>query len=948
MYDYKTIEQKWQKYWQENETFKTDVWDFSKPKYYVLDMFPYPSGVGLHAGHVEGYTATDIVSRMKRMQGYNVLHPMGYDSFGLPAEQYAVQTGNHPSGFTEKNIKYFSEQLNTLGFDYDWSKMISTSDPKYYKWTQWIFKELYKDGYAKYIDMPVNWCEELGTVLSNDEVIDGKSERGGYPVIRKKMKQLCIDQPKFAERLLEGLNEIDWPESTKEMQRNWIGKSIGAHVKFKIDNHDLDFTVFTTRPDTLYGATYCVLAPEHEYVDIITTPDKKEEVLEYKKVCASKSDLERTELNKDKTGVFTGAYAINPVNDTKIPIYISDYVLASYGTGAIMAVPAHDERDYEFAKKFNIPIIQVLAKNFIGTGSSEVRSDKPMTERRVVNAIIKHPTEDKYLCVNNKKFNWIDFVMGGIEGEETSIEAAKREIAEETGYTDFADLREMEFIYYDTFYAAHKDVNRHITCYTVVGKLKSLEQIAISKEEQDIADIKWIDKENLLDTLTNEAHKYSFSLLMKGEGAYTDDGTHINSEILNGLNKEEAINKMVAWLEERGLGSKKINYKFREWIFARQRYWGEPVPIVHLENGEDILLEDKELPLVLPELKDYKGHNGKAPLENAVEWKTYVTENGIKGVRETSTMPGSAGSSWYYLRYIDPNNDKEFCNQELAKHWLPVDLYMGGPEHAVGHLMYSRIWNNYLYDKGLSPVKEPFKKLVHQGMILGENGIKMGKRYPEFAIDPKDIAASYGADTLRLYEMFMGPIEDSKPWSSKGVEGAKKFVDRVWRFFTNMENITDNNDGSLDKAYHTMVKKVTDDFEKLGFNTAISQFMVFVNVCYKTMKCPKVYAEGFIKMLSCVTPHLGEEIWEMYGHKNTIAYEPWPTYDEEKLVDEEVNIAISVNGKLRNTIKVALNSEEEVLKDLALKDEKVAKYLEGKEIVKTIIVPNKIINIVVK
>ena len=797
-YKFNEIEKKWQKYWQENNTFKTDVWDFSKPKYYVLDMFPYPSGVGLHAGHVEGYTATDIVSRMKRMQGFNVLHPMGYDSFGLPAEQYAVQTGNHPNGFTEQNIKYFSEQLNSLGFDYDWSKMVATSDPKFYKWTQWIFKQLYNDGYAKYVDMPVNWCEELGTVLSNDEVIDGKSERGGFPVVRKNMKQLCIDQAAFAERLLEGLEEIDWPESTKEMQRNWIGKSIGAHVTFKVDGFDKEFTVFTTRCDTLFGATYCVLAPEHEFVDEITSEDKKEEVAAYKRACASKSDLERTELNKDKTGVFIGAYAINPVNDTKIPIYISDYVLASYGTGAIMAVPAHDERDYEFAKKFNIPIIEVL--------------------------------------------------KGG----------------------------------------------------------------DITKE------------------------------------AYTQDGVHVNSGFLDGLDKEEAIEKMIAWLEERGIGSKKVNYKFREWIFARQRYWGEPVPIVHLEDGTDMILDDEELPLILPELDDYQGHNGKAPLENAAEWKEYTTKDGKKGIRETSTMPGSAGSSWYFLRYIDPNNEETFCDKKLAEHWLPVDLYMGGPEHAVGHLMYSRIWNNYLYDKGLSPVKEPFKKLVHQGMILGENGIKMGKRYPEFAIDPKDIANEYGADTLRLYEMFMGPIEASKPWSASGVDGARKFVDRVWRFFTNMENITDSNDGTLDKAYNSMVKRVTNDFETLGFNTAISQFMIFVNECYKVGSCPKEYAEGFIKMISCITPHMGEEIWELYGHEGTIAYEAWPTYDEAKLVDSEVNIAVSVNGKLRNTIKVALDEDQEVVKKLAQEDEKVARHLEGKEIVKIIVVPNKIVNIVVK
>ena len=797
-YNFSEIEKKWQNYWKENNTFKTDVWDFSKPKYYVLDMFPYPSGVGLHAGHVEGYTATDIVSRMKRMQGFNVLHPMGYDSFGLPAEQYAKDTGHHPNGFTEKNIEYFSEQLNSLGFDYDWSKMVATSDPKFYKWTQWIFMQLYKDGYAKYVDMPVNWCEELGTVLSNDEVIDGKSERGGFPVVRKKMKQLCIDQAAFAERLLEGLDEIDWPESTKEMQRNWIGKSIGAHVTFKIDGFDKEFTVFTTRCDTLFGATYCVLAPENELVDEITSSDKKAEVEAYKKECASKSDLERTELNKDKTGVFIGAYAINPVNDTKIPIYISDYVLASYGTGAIMAVPAHDDRDYEFAKKFNIPIIQVL------------------------------------------------------EGGD------------------------------------------------------------ISKE------------------------------------AYTADGVHINSGFLDGLGKEEAIEKMIAWLEEKGIGSKKVNYKFREWIFARQRYWGEPVPIVHMEDGTDLLLDEKDLPLELPELEDYNGVNGQAPLESAVDWKNYVAEDGRKGVRETSTMPGSAGSSWYFLRYIDPNNEETFCDPKLAEHWLPVDLYMGGPEHAVGHLMYSRIWNNYLYDKGLSPVKEPFKKLVHQGMILGENGIKMGKRFPEFAIDPKDIAAEYGADTLRLYEMFMGPIEASKPWSPKGVDGARKFVDRVWRFFTNLENITDSNDGSLDKAYNVMVKKVTNDFETLGFNTAISQFMIFVNECYKVGTCPKEYAEGFIKMISCITPHMGEEIWELYGHSSSIALESWPTYDESKMVDDEVNIAVSVNGKLRNTIKVAMDSPEDAVKEKAFNDEKVARHLEGKEIVKVIVVPNKIVNIVVK
>ena len=796
MYNFKDIEKKWRKYWEENDTFHTDVWDFSKPKFYALDMFPYPSGVGLHAGHPEGYTATDIVSRMKRMQGYNVLHPMGYDSFGLPAEQYAVSTGNHPNGFTQKNIETFGEQLRSIGFDYDWTKTVQTSDPAYYKWTQWIFKKLYEDGYAKYVDMPVNWCEELGTVLSNDEIVDGKSERGGYPVVRKNMKQWVIDQAAFAERLLEGMDEIDWPESTKEMQRNWIGKSIGAHVIFKIKDTDKEFKVFTTRCDTLFGATYCVMSPEHELVDLITSDDKKEEVAAYKKVCASKSDLERTELNKEKTGVFIGAYAINPVNDKEIPIYISDYVLATYGTGAIMAVPAHDDRDYEFAKKFNIEIIQVL------------------------------------------------------EGGD------------------------------------------------------------ISKE------------------------------------AYTGDGVHINSGFMDGMNKEDAIDAMINWLEERKIGSKQINYKMREWIFARQRYWGEPMPVVYEEDGKIHMLDDSELPLVLPELEDYKGHNGKAPLENATEWKQY-NKNGIKGVRETSTMPGSAGSSWYFLRYIDPENDKEFANQELLKHWLPVDLYIGGPEHAVGHLMYSRIWTNYLYDKGLCPVKEPFKKLVHQGMILGANGIKMGKRFPEFCIDPMDIVNNYGADTLRLYEMFMGPLEASKPWSQQGVEGAQKFLDRIYRLYESGK-IKDEENKNLEKIYHQTVKKVTTDFESLGFNTAISQMMIFINAVYKEEVFPKEYAEGFVKLLNPVAPHIGEELWEMLGHDNTIAFEAWPTWNESLLGEAEKEIAVQVNGKVRATVMIAVDEAEDSIKEKALAEENVKRHIEGKEVVKVIVIKGKIVNIVVK
>ncbi len=794
-YNHKIVEQKWQKYWDEHQTFKTDVYDFSKPKFYALDMFPYPSGVGLHAGHPEGYTATDIVSRMKRMQGYNVLHPIGYDSFGLPAEQYAISTGNHPEGFTQKNIATFTHQLKELGFDYDWSKVIATSDPSFYKWTQWIFKNLYKDGYAKYVDMPVNWCEELGTVLSNDEVIDGKSERGGYPVIRKNMKQWVIDQAAFGDQLLEGLDRIDWPESTKEMQRNWIGKSIGAEVDFKVANTDYKFTVFTTRCDTLFGATYCVLSPEHVLVKDITTEEQKDAIDAYVKEAAKKSELERTSLNKEKTGCFTGSFAINPVNDKLIPIYISDYVLATYGTGAIMAVPAHDTRDYEFAKAFNLEIIPVL------------------------------------------------------EGGDVTKEA------------------------------------------------------------------------------------------------YTEDGLHINSGFINGLNKEDAINKMLEYLQEKGIGTKKVNFKFREWIFARQRYWGEPVPVVHMEDGTIHTLDDCELPLVLPELDDYKGKNGQAPLENATLWKEYV-KDGVKGKRETSTMPGSAGSSWYFMRYIDPKNDDAIADKALLDHWLPVDLYIGGPEHCVGHLIYSRIWTKYLYQKGLLKTDEPFKKLVHQGMILGSNGIKMGKRFPEFVVNPSDIVELYGADTLRLYEMFMGPLEASKPWSNQGVEGAYKFLNRVYRIIVEANILTHDPVKELEKVYHQTVKKVTEDYEALSFNTAIAQMMIFINEVYKVNKLPYEYAEGFVKMISCIAPHMGEEMWNFLGHAESLAYEAWPTYDEAKTINQEITVVVQVNGKIRDKLQVAVDTSKEDLEKLALASAKIQANLEGKTPKKIIVIPNKLVSIV--
>ena len=801
-FNHREIEKKWQKYWEENKTFKTTE-DDGKRKFYALDMFPYPSGAGLHVGHPEGYTATDILARMKRMQGYNVLHPMGWDAFGLPAEQYALDTGNDPAEFTEKNINNFRRQIKSLGFSYDWDREVNTTDPNYYKWTQWIFLKLYEKGLAYMDEVPVNWCPALGTVLANEEVIDGKSERGGHPVIRKPMKQWMLRITAYADRLLEDLEELDWPESIKEMQRNWIGRSEGANIHFQVDGHNETFTVFTTRPDTLFGATYAVLAPEHPLVEKITTPEQKEAVDAYLKQIQSKSDLERTDLAKEKTGVFTGAYAINPANGEKLPIWIADYVLMSYGTGAIMAVPAHDERDYEFAKKFHLPIKEVVA--------------------------------------------------GG----------------------------------------------------------------DISKE------------------------------------AYTGDGEHVNSDFLNGLNKEEATKKMIEWLEANGKGEKKVSYRLRDWLFSRQRYWGEPIPIIHWEDGTMTPVPEEELPLVLPKTDEIKpSGTGESPLANIEEWVNVVDpKTGKKGRRETNTMPQWAGSCWYYLRYIDPHNDKQLADPEKLEKWLPVDIYIGGAEHAVLHLLYARFWHKFLYDIGVVPTKEPFQKLFNQGMILGENNEKMSKSKGN-VVSPDDIVESHGADTLRLYEMFMGPLEASIAWSTKGLDGARRFLDRVWRLFVEEDGqlnpkIVDNPEtDTLERVYHQTVKKVTEDYEALRFNTAISQLMVFINEAYKAPVLPKVYMEGFVKLLSPVCPHIAEELWEKLGHNNTIAYEAWPAYDEAKLVEDEVEIVIQVNGKVRAKLHVPADATKEQLEQLAMEDEKIKEQIEGKTVRKVIAVPGKLVNIV--
>lgn len=800
-YNHQEIEKKWQNYWLDNKTFKTGE-DMSKPKYFAMPMFPYPSGAGLHVGHPKSYTAVDIVARMKRMQGYNVLHPMGWDAFGLPAEQYALDTGNDPAEFTEKNIETFRRQIISLGLSYDWDREVNTTDPKYYKWTQWIFIKLFEKGLAYIDEVPVNWCPALGTVLANEEVIDGKSERGGHPVIRKPMKQWVLKITEYAERLLEDLDELDWPESLKDMQRNWIGRSEGAEITFDVDGHNESFTVFTTRPDTLFGATYAVLSPEHPLVDKITTVEQKAAVEAYKEEVQKKSDLERTDLAKDKTGVFTGAYAVNPVNDERIPIWIADYVLMSYGTGAIMAVPAHDERDYEFAKKFDLPIREVVAG-------------------------------------------------GDIEKE-----------------------------------------------------------------------------------------------------AYTGDGPHVNSGFLDGLNKEEAIKKMIEWVEEKGIGQKKVQYKLRDWLFSRQRYWGEPIPIIHWEDGTMTAVPEEELPLMLPKMDEIKpSGTGESPLANAKDWLEVVDPvTGKKGRRETNTMPQWAGSCWYYLRYIDPENDDFIVDPEKVKYWLPVDLYIGGAEHAVLHLLYARFWHKVLYDLGVVPTKEPFQKLVNQGMILGENHEKMSKSKGN-VVNPDEIVDSHGADTLRLYEMFMGPLEASAPWSTTGLDGSRRFLDRVWRLIVNdngrlSEKVVNKTGGELEKIYHQTVKKVTEDYEALRFNTGISQLMVFVNEANKAKELPKAYIEGFVKLLSPVCPHIAEELWAKLGHTDSITYADWPTYDEAKTVENEVEIVIQINGKVRAKQVVAKDISKDELAEIAQANEQIQQLLEGKTIRKVIAVPGKLVNIV--
>ena len=847
-YDFDRIEKKWQDYWLKNKTFKTE--DFGgKPKYYALDMFPYPSGAGLHVGHPEGYTATDIICRYKRMRGFNVLHPMGWDAFGLPAEQYAIETGTHPSVTTNKNIDTFREQIRTLGFSYDWDREVNTTDPEYFRWTQWIFLQLYKKGLAYIDEVAVNWCPALGTVLANEEVIDGKSERGNHPVVRKPMKQWMLKITAYAERLLEDLDELHWAEGIKEMQRNWIGKSTGAEVDFELAATGDKITVYTTRPDTLFGATYMVLAPEHPLVDKISTDEHRKAVTEYRAHAERMSDLDRTELNTEKTGVFTGAYAINPINGDKIPVWISDYVLITYGTGAIMAVPSHDTRDFEFAQKFGIPIVCII--------------------------------------------------------EPDAKEAAAEDVC--------------------------------------------------------VADV------------------------LAGKACWTGNGKMINSANadgldINGLEVKDSKRIATEWLEARGIGKAAVNYKLRDWLFSRQRYWGEPFPVIHMEDGSIRLVPEDELPLELPVMEEFKpSGTGESPLANAKEWLEYTDpETGMKGRRETNTMPQWAGSCWYYLRYIDPHNSEVPWDLEKENYWMPVDLYVGGAEHAVLHLLYARFWHKVLYDIGVVHTKEPFTKLVNQGMILGLSykdtrgalvpmdkveitpdgpvSKETGEKLEEFpakmskslknVVNPDDVIKAYGADSMRLYEMFMGPLEATKPWNTKGVEGVFRFLKRAWRMIVCAE-ITDNAcSDEQRRILHATIKKVGEDIETFGFNTAISQMMIFVNEFSKSDKIPREAAETFVKLLAPFAPHIGEEMWAELGHEDTIAYEPWPEFKEEYLKIDEAEVLIQILGRPKARIMMPTAADAGEMEKIALADEHIQKAIEGKTVRKVICVPGRLVNIV--
>ncbi len=935
--NYNEIEKKWQSIWDKEESFKA-VTGSSKEPYYILVEFPYPSGAGLHVGHVRSYTAQDAIARMKRMQGYNVLFPMGWDAFGAPAEGYAIKNHIHPKDAVKENIHTFKGQMQNLGFSFDWSREFSTTDPEYYKWTQWQFLKFFEHGMAYKDKIPVNWCPNCKTVLSNEDSAGGVCERCGTSVVQKEKSQWMLRMSNYAEDLLNGLEDTHFASKVKLGQINWIGKSTGAEVNFKVADTDYEFTVYTTRPDTLYGVTYCVLSPEHELVNKITKPENYEEVFKYKEECSHKNEMERTELNKEKTGVFTGSYAINPVNNELIPIYISDYVLVSYGTGAIMAVPAHDERDYEFAKKFNIPIRQVLEEI---TGK---KNDSESKKNSIV-AIVYDELENKYLTINWGKLGGRLFVGGTIKDNETPVECAIREIAEETGYTDIELVRE-SFKINHHYYAYNKDKYFDIEATPILFKLNSYKKIEQNLDEDEKFKIEWVSKDIIEKEIIDELHKKSY-LYTLNDTALVGDGIHINSGILDGLNKEDGINKMIEYLTTNNIGKKKTNYKMRDWIFSRQRFWGEPIPIVICDHCGYVPLPESELPLVLPDVANYEPtDNGESPLANIESWvNTTCPKCGRPAKRETDTMPNWAGSSWYFLRFMDAHNDKEFASMDAMKYWQKVNWYNGGMEHTARHLLYARFWVQFLYNIGLVPNKEMIDTRVSHGMVLGSDNQKMSKSKGN-VINPDDIVSEFGADTLRVYEMFMGDYEQDAPWSTESLRGCKRFIDRVVRLKDKVVEGTSYS-SNLEVIINKSIKKISYDLLNMGYNTVVSQLMIMLNTYEEQDTITSSDYNVFLKLLNPIAPHITEELNEQIGYEK-ICDSTWPEYDESKTVDNNLTIGVQVNGKLRAEINITLNEDKASILAKAKEEENIKKYLEGHTIIKEIVVPNKIVNIVVK
>ncbi|MEA1963240.1 MAG: leucine--tRNA ligase [Patescibacteria group bacterium] len=1011
-YNHKLIESKWQKKWKKDKLYETGE-DQKKPKYYILDMFPYPSGAGLHVGHPKGYIATDIFARMKMMQGYNVLHPIGWDAFGLPAENFALKNKIHPRASTDKNIATFKRQLARLGFSYDWEREINTTDPEFYKWTQWIFLQMFKKGLAYESHEPIIWCPSCKTGLAQEDLEGGKCERCGSDVERKPMRQWVLRITDYANRMLNDLDKLpDWESSIKDMQRNWIGKSEGAIVKFKIKNkkkelsseaselsskNDSFVTVFTTRPDTLFGATYFVMAPEHPTVKKITTQEQKADVEKYIKSVGNKSELERTELAKEKTGVFTGSYAINPVNGKEIPIWIADYVMMCYGTGAIMAVPAHDGRDWEFAKKYGLPIKPVVVPYFEASRDmkDKVREDMPTKKRNVVYALVKNSKTNKFLLLKCPEYKCSTYVVGGIDEGENIVDAGKREVLEETGYKNLKFIKEIGSEVHVYYYAMHKKENRYAVARCIYYELENEERDEISEEEKNKHEAVWVSEEDVDKDMIYENIIHFWKVFRKGEECFTGEGININSDFpdevlsntktpgigafdgsedccprreiqnchhvnsitcnqnitksLNGLKTSDAKEKMIEWLEERGLGKKAINYKLKDWVFSRQRYWGEPIPIIHCEKCGAVAVPEEDLPVKLPDVKHYEPSGaGESPLANIKEWvNTVCPKCGGHGKRETNTMPQWAGSSWYYLRYIDPKNNKVLVDKKKEKYWSPVDFYVGGAEHATRHLIYARFWHKFLFDIGAVNYEEPFKKLRHVGLIMAEDGRKMSKRWGN-VINPDDIVEKYGADAMRVYEMFMGPFSQSCAWSTNGLIGAGKFLEKILALRLGIKNKELRIRDDLNRLLHKTVKKVGEDIEGFKLNTAVSAMMILVNALEKEKEISREAYEKLLLILSPFAPHIAEELWGELGNKESIFKQKWPEYDPKLIKDKKIQLVVQVNGKLRDTIEVGADISEEDAKNIVLESEKIKKWTKNEKIVKIIFVKGRLVNIVVK